>query len=85
MGPVDARTKLRKIGHLRPPSVSAVEFVGAFWLPDDRDRTARGWALEVPLTATKPSRLPDDTKTLAELTHLYLQPSFLSAAKVRAY
>jgi len=81
MGPVDTRTKLRKIGHLRPPSVSAVEFVGAFWLPDDRDRTARDWAHEVPLTATKPSRLPDDTKALAELAHLYLQPVTTQSAE----
>jgi len=37
------------------------------------------------LSATEPSRLPGETKTLAKVTNPNLQPSFVSAAHIGAY
>jgi hypothetical protein len=65
--------------------MSAAEFIGACWLPDNGDQTVGDRANEIPLSAPEPSRLRDKTKTLAKVTDPNLQPSFVGAAHVSAH
>src|SRR5258708_650060 len=84
MSPVNQTSELKQVGNLRTPRLAAAELLGTFWFPDDRDRPFRDGADEIPLSPTKPPRLPLESDQLSEVANSDVQPSLTRTTHVGA-